>query len=65
MPDNKTPGNDGLSKEFYEAFWNELKDPLSKSFNHAKSYKEFFASQRQPIIKLLGKKERDKRLIKN
>ena len=63
MPDNKTPGNDGLSKEFYEAFWNELKDPLSKSFNHAKSYKKFFASQRQPIIKLLGKKERDKEFL--
>ena len=28
MLNGKTPGNDGLSKEFYEAFWNELKDPL-------------------------------------
>ena len=22
MQNNKTPGNDGLTKEFYEAFWN-------------------------------------------
>ena len=22
---NKTPGNDGLTKEFYETFWNEIK----------------------------------------
>ena len=30
MPNNKTPGNDELSLEFYEAFWNELKHPLLK-----------------------------------
>ena len=52
MPNNKTPGNDGLSKEFYEAFWKELKDPLLKSFYHAKSYKEFSNLQRQAKIKL-------------
>ena len=65
VPNNKTPGNDGLSKEFYETFWNELKDPLLKSFYHAKTYKEFSTSQRQAVVKLLEKKDRDKRLIKN
>ena len=25
MQNNKTPGNDGLTKEFYENFWNEIK----------------------------------------
>ena len=25
MQNNKTPGNDGLTKEFYETFWNEIK----------------------------------------
>ena len=60
MPNNKTPGNDGLSKEFYEAFWNELKDPLLKSFYHAKTYKEFSTSQRQAVIKLLEKKDKVK-----
>ena len=23
MPNNKTPGNNGLRKEFYKGFWNE------------------------------------------
>ena len=29
IPNNKTSGNDALSKEFYEAFWKELKYPIS------------------------------------
>ena len=28
MENNKSPGNDGLSKEFYECFWNEIKNPF-------------------------------------
>ena len=65
MPNNKTPGNDGLSKEFYETFWNELKDSLFKLFYHAKTYKEFSTSKRQAVAILLEKKDRDKKLIKN
>ena len=29
---NKTPGNDGLTSEFYIAFWSELKTPLLLSY---------------------------------
>ena len=25
LPNNKSPGNDGITKEFYEAFWDDLK----------------------------------------
>ena len=39
MPNSKTPGNDGLSLEFYEEFWNKLRDPILNSFYHAKTYK--------------------------
>ena len=66
MPNNKTPpGNDGLSKQFHEAFWNELKDSLLKSFYSTKTYKVFSTSQSQTVIKLLEKKVSDKRLFKN
>ena len=27
-PNNKSPGNDGITKEFYEAFWDDLKTAL-------------------------------------
>ena len=36
MPNNKSPENDGLTKEFYEIFWEEIKIPLCNSIT--KSY---------------------------
>ena len=35
MENNKSPGNDGLSKEFYECFWNEIKNPFVASIHRA------------------------------
>ena len=65
MKNNKTPGNDGLTKEFYETFWDELKTPLMESVNQAFHTKILSISQRQAVIKLIEKKDRDKRYIKN
>ena len=28
MENNKSPGIDGLAKEFYECLWNEIKNPF-------------------------------------
>ena len=65
MKNNKTPGNDGLSKEFYEVFWNDVKIPLLASINDAFIKEELSTSQIQVVIKLIEKKDRDKRFIKN
>ena len=35
MQNNETAGNDGLTKEFYETFWNEIKYPFLKSLKQA------------------------------
>ena len=32
MQNDKSPGNDGLTKEFYETFWNELKEIFADIF---------------------------------
>ena len=56
MKNNKIPGNDGLTKQFYETFWNELKLPLMKSINQAFHTKILSISQRQAVIKLIEKK---------
>ena len=36
MQNNKTPGNDGLTKGFYETFWNEIKYVFLKSLKQTK-----------------------------
>ena len=65
MQNNKSPGNDGLTKEFYETFWNEIKNYFMYSIMEAREKKKLSTSQRQAVIKLTEKKERDKRFTKN
>ena len=36
MPNNKTSGKDGLSKEFYETFWEDIKDVFINSLKQVK-----------------------------
>ena len=61
---DKTPGNDGLTVEFYLAFWPILGKHLVTSFNCAHNYGELSNSQKQAVITLVTK-GKDKRLIKN
>ena len=63
MPNNKSPGNDGLAKQFYLSFWDYIKDIYSTSIQTAGIKKEFSVSQGQAIIKVIEKIGR--RFIKN
>ena len=65
MKNNKSPGNDGITKEFLEYFWGKLGTFLVSTLNHSFERGEFSASQKQAIITLIEKKDKDKRLIKN
>ena len=62
MQNNKTPGN--LTIEFNETFWNETKYIFLKSLKQAKEKGQLSISQRQ-AIKLIEKKDRDKKYVKN
>ena len=64
MPNNKSPGNDDLTKEFYEVFWEDLKTPLTSSFKSAFDKGGLSSSQKQAVIKLLEKKIKTKDLFK-
>ena len=65
MPNNKSPENDGLTKEFYEIFWEEIKIPLCNSITKSYQNRELSISQRRAVIKLIEKKDEYKKLIKN
>ena len=62
MENNKSSGNDGLTKEFYIIFWNEVKIPLLPVTENAK---QLSASQKQAVIRLIGKKGHNNRYIQN
>ena len=62
---NKTPGNDGLTIEFYKFFWSEIGTFLVDSLNYAYFHGELSHSQKQAVITLIEKKDKDRRWIKN
>ena len=62
---NKSPGNDGLTKYFYEAFGDHVKVPLLLLLKMTFLKEKLSTSQKQAVIKLIKKKDRDKRFIKN
>ena len=62
---NKSPGCDGLSKEFYERFWPVLKDKLLSVYNHSIHNGYMTYSQRRAVVTILHKKGKDPHLIKS
>ena len=65
MKNDKSPGIDGITKEFYEFFWDDIKNLLSDSVKKSFMSRELSSSQKQAAIKLIEQKDRDKRLTKN
>jgi hypothetical protein len=63
--ENKSPGNDGLTVEFYKTFWGVLGELLVESLNCAFDYGELSNSQKQANITLIEKKGKDRRQISN
>ena len=56
MENDKSPGNDGLTKAFDVTFWGDIKATFISSLKQAKEKKELSIFQRQAIIKLIEKK---------
>ena len=56
MQNHKSPGSDGLTKEFYETFWIELKPIFVDSVLEAKEKGHLSISQKQAIVNLIEKK---------
>lgn len=62
---NKTPGTDGFTNEFYKFFWIDISNILLNSFNYSFQIGQLSIDQRRGLISLLPKKDKNKLLIKN
>ena len=56
LNNNKSPGSDGLSKEFYMTFWNDLKEHLTELYLNIFLQRQMTPTQRTAIVKLIYKK---------
>ena len=65
MDNNKTPGLDGLSKEFYLAFWDLFGDILVNLYNLSFSQNSLSTSQKLGCISLLCKDPKNPTLLRN
>ena len=65
MENGKLPGNDGLSKEFYECFWDEIRKPVLVPIYKAFLNQELSTPQKLAATKMLEKKDKDNTFIKN
>ena len=62
---NKTPGCDGLTKEFYTAFWPALGPKILETFNFCNDRELLTQTQRRGIITLLHKQGKDNTKVEN
>ena len=65
MSNGKSPGSDGLTREFYVCFWEDVGSCLVSTLNYSFEHGELTSSQKQAVIALIEKKGRNKRLVKN
>ena len=57
--DNKSPGCDGLTGEFYKKYWEYIGPKLVDTLNYCRTQGKLTVSQRRGIITLLQKKGKD------
>ena len=62
---NKTPGSDGYSSEFFKFFWPDLRYFITRAVNDIFSQNKLPISLRLGIISCIPKKDKPRHLIKN
>ena len=65
LQNNKSPGNDGFTGEFYKAFGPIIGNLVVDSFNESYKKGKLTDSQRQAVITLLAKKDKNRAFLRN
>ena len=65
LANDKSPGSDGLTSNFYKFFWSDISDLLIDSYNYTFRFKELTQEQKIAIINLIPQKDKDLRFLKN
>ena len=65
MKSNKSPGTDGLTAEFYQYFWDNIKHLVFDSITFAMKHKMLSCEQRRGVLRLIPKKGKDLTNVKN
>ena len=65
MKNNKTPGSDGYTAEFYKFFWKDLRTYLVRSINYGYTSEKLSVTQRLGVLNCLPKPHKSKYLLKN
>jgi hypothetical protein len=65
LKNDKSPGSDGFTSEFFKFFFSDLKQFMLRSINCGFLRGEMSTTQRQGIITCIPKEGKDKRYIKN
>ena len=65
LSNNKTPGCNGISVEFYKVFWDKIKHFIIESYDYSFENNILSLDQRRALLMLIPKGNKDKRLLKN
>jgi len=65
MKNDKSPGSDGFTTEFYKFFWRDIGTFLVRSFNYSFQHEEMSITQKQGIITTIPKEGKPKLYLKN
>ena len=65
MANNKSPGSDGFTVEFFKFFWKDIGELLIRSINYGYEKGELSIAQKEGIITCIPKGEKPKQYLKN
>ena len=65
MSNNRSPGSDGFTPEFFKVFWKQLGDFILRSVNYGFQKGELSITQREGIITCIPKENKPRQFLKN